>query len=123
VVAASTEDTVHTDAFAINWPPNSPVRVLANSATDALGARRYGHHPAALPREEIARDNGRALYRYSTDSPLRSTSGDLEAMALFAGQSAGGIDRVIPAAQRVAEIVAEARAILDRLRPAGEAPR
>jgi nitronate monooxygenase len=30
VVRAKSEDTVYTDAFAINWPPDSPVRVVAN---------------------------------------------------------------------------------------------
>src|SRR3546814_15637915 len=40
VVGAQTEDTVHTDAFAINWPPASPVRVIANSVTEGRSEER-----------------------------------------------------------------------------------
>src|SRR3546814_1436997 len=115
VVAPQTEDTVHTDAFAINWPPASPLRVIANSVTEGLGTDLFGHDAARLPREEIAREDGRPLYRFSTDSPLRTTTGDLEAMALFAGQVAGSVAAVVPAAQRVSEIVEAARATLARL--------
>src|SRR3546814_15628422 len=73
VVGAQTEDTVHTDAFAINWPPASPVRVIANSVTEGLGTDLFGHDAARLPREEIAREDGRPPYRFSTDPPLRQT--------------------------------------------------
>jgi nitronate monooxygenase len=120
VVSARSEDTVHTDAFAINWPPASPVRVIANSLVEGLGGRLHGHDSASLPREEVARDGGRPLYRFSTDSPLRTTTGDLEAMALYAGQVAGMIDDVPPAGRRVAEIVESARATLARLAMTGD---
>lgn len=119
VVSANSEDTLHTDAFAINWPPASPVRVLASSVTDGLGGRLYGHDPARLPRDEVARDGGRPLYRFSTDSPLRTTTGDLEALALYAGESAGMVHDVRPAAERVAEIVSGAQAALARLETLG----
>lgn len=119
VVAAGSEDTLHTDAFAINWPPASPVRVIANSVTAGLGARLHGYRPEDFGREVVAEDAGRPLYRFSTDSPLRTTSGELEALALYAGQVCGAVDREEPAAARVARIVAEARAALERL--AGQA--
>lgn len=115
VLFAEAEDTVHTDAFAINWPPASPVRVLSGRTTASLGARLFGHDAAKLPREEVAREDGRPLYRFSTDSPLRTTTGDLEALALFAGQSAGAIGDIPPAAQRVRQIVEGARSVLARL--------
>lgn len=115
VLAATAEDTVYTDAFALNWPPNSPVRVIGNSVTAALGPRLMGHHPDSLPREVIAQDDGRPLLRYSTDSPLQTTTGDLEAMALFAGQSAAMIDTLPTAADRVAALMSEARAAWARL--------
>ena len=38
LIAAKAGETVHTDLFAINWPPNSPVRVLRNSVTDEAQA-------------------------------------------------------------------------------------
>ncbi len=115
VLRATAEDTVFTDAFALNWPPNAPVRVIRNSVTDALGVNLMGHHPDRLPREVIAEDDGRPLLKYSTDSPLRTTSGNLEAMAAFAGQSASLIDTLPSAAGRIATIVTQAKTALERL--------
>lgn len=116
VLAAQAEDTVYTDAFALNWPPHSPVRVIGNSLTKALGDDLMGHHPDRLPREVIAWEEGRPLLKFSTDSPLRTTTGNLEAMAAFAGQSVALIDGLPTAAERIAMIVAEAQAALTRLK-------
>jgi nitronate monooxygenase len=116
VLAACSRDTVHTDAFAINWPPGSPVRVLANAMTEALGERLFGHRAEDIPREVIAEEAGRPIYRYSTDSPLRATTGDPESLALFAGQVAGAIETVRPAADLVREIVHDALAAIAGLR-------
>jgi nitronate monooxygenase len=115
VVQAKSEDTVYTDAFAINWPPNSPVRVIANSLTDELGQRLLGHNPEDISREAIAYEDGRPIYKFSTDSPLRSTTGDLECLALFAGQVVGEIETIPSAGARISEMVTAARATLSRL--------
>jgi nitronate monooxygenase len=120
VARAKSEDTVYTDAFAINWPPNSPVRVIANSLTDALGQRLLGHDPEDILREAIADEDGRPIYKFSTDSPLRTTAGDLECLALFAGQVAGAIETIPTAGARVGEIVSAARATLGRLQRVAE---
>lgn len=120
VLAAQSADTVHTDAFAINWPPNSPVRVIATAETDRLDGRYWGHDGRTMAREVVAEEEGRPIYLYSTDSPLRSMTGHLERLAMFAGQVTGQITRPEPAAEVVARIVSEAAAILERLRtPAG----
>lgn len=115
IVEAGPDDTVHTDLFAINWPPNSPVRVLKNSVTEAVGDKLWGYHPDKLPREEIARDDGRPIWKFSTDSPLRSTSGDLEQMALFAGRGAGAIHAVRPAGEIIDTMMEDAMSRLQRL--------
>lgn len=98
IVAAKPGETVHTDLFAINWPPSSPVRVLKNSVTAAAGEKLWGYHPDQLPREVIGYDAGRPLYKYGTDSPLRSTTGDFEQMSLYAGESAAHVTGIHPAA-------------------------
>ncbi len=115
VLAAQAEDTVYTDIFALNWPANSPVRVIRNSVTDAIGHTLTGHHPDTLPHEIIAHEDGRPLLRYSTDSPLRITTGDLEAMPNYAGQSAALITTLPTAAARIATILSEAQTALARL--------
>jgi nitronate monooxygenase len=115
VVGAKSEDTVYTDAFAINWPPNSPVRVIANSLTDELGQCLLGHDPEDISREAVANEDGRPIYKFSTDSPLRITTGNLECLALFAGQVVGEIDTIPSAAARISEMVTAARATLVRL--------
>ena len=119
VVSAGAEDTVHTDAFAINWPPESPVRVIAGAETEALGNDLFGHHPDRIPRKVIAEEDGRPLYLYGTDSPLRSMTGDLDRLAMFAGQVCGQIHAVEAVGDLVRRIVDEASATLARLGGAG----
>jgi nitronate monooxygenase len=121
VIEAKSEDTVYTDVFAINWPPDSPVRVIANRLTDELGRFLLGHRPEDIPREAIADEDGRPIYKFSTDSPLRTTKGNLECLALFAGQIAGAIETIPSAGGRVGEIVSSARATLERLQRVGTA--
>lgn len=116
IVAAQSEDTVYTDAFAINWPPHAPVRVIGNSVTERLGERLLGYRPEDFTREAIAEKDGRPIYKFSTDSPLRTTKGELEPLALFAGEVAGIIESVSSARDRVAEIVQAACEVLERLR-------
>ena len=115
IVAASSEDTVHSDVFAINWPPRSPVRTIANSVTDLYADNLFGHGPDDFPREKIADEGDYPVYRFSTNSPLRNTVGELEAMALYAGQACGMVHGIRPAGEVVRDIAAEAEAILARL--------
>jgi nitronate monooxygenase len=102
IVSAAAGDTVHTQAFHINWPAGAYVRVLPNSVT-----RGERGDPFVGPRQVIGADGARSIYLFSTDSPLRSMSGDFEAMALYAGQGAGRLTDIVPAGQRL-------RAIADR---------
>jgi nitronate monooxygenase len=115
IVDAVAGDTTLTDIFVLNWPAHAAVRVIGNSVTAELGFSMLGHDPEELPRVVIAFEDQRSIYRYSTDSPLRITSGDLEAMALFAGQGVSAIKDIIPAAERLRRIVVDAETCLIRL--------
>ena len=108
IIDADTQDTVYTDLYAINWPVHSPVRVIGNSVTAGLGPISLGHDPYARPRTVVGHDDGRPIYRFSTDSPLRTTTGEFEEMALFAGQVVGEIDESWGAGELVSRIVSEA---------------
>ena len=119
LVTASAADTLLTEDFHINWPPGAKVRVLENSVT-----RGERGDPFTGTRTVIGEEEGRPIYLFSTDSPLRSMSGDFEAMALYAGTGVGRIDAVVAAGERLTQIVADAEALLavDAM-PAAEAAR
>ena len=64
--------------------------------------------------EVVARDpGGWNLPRYAALMPWRGLEGDVGEMALYAGQSAGLVNDVRPAAEIVAQLVREAEAALD----------
>jgi nitronate monooxygenase len=105
IVAAQSQDTLLTDMFHINWPIGAPIRVLQNSATRGERGDPFG------PKSVIGEEEGRPIYLFSTDSPLRSMTGDFEAMALYAGQGVK-IDAFIPAGDRLRAIAAEAQRLL-----------
>jgi nitronate monooxygenase len=118
VVEAEADDTLHTDVFHINWPPGSFVRVLRNSVTRGVRGDPFFHD-----KDVIGAEGERPIYLFSTDSPLRSMTGDFEAMALYAGQGVSRIKAVVPAAERLRDIVEDAAARLQpRPAPVGRAP-
>lgn len=106
LLSAQASDTLLTDRFHINWPAGAMVRVLRNSVT--AGRRGEGSGTPVAIGEEA----GRPIYLMSTDSPLRVTTGDLEAMALYAGTGVGSVTRIASAAAIIASIVGEAEALL-----------
>jgi nitronate monooxygenase len=108
LVEANADDTILTDVFHINWPSGAKVRVLANSVT--RGERGDAFSPT---RTVIGEEGGRPIHLFSTESPLRSMTGDFEAMALYAGKGVGRVTKVIGAADRMRAIVAEATALLE----------
>jgi hypothetical protein len=70
--------------------------------------------PTAAPRRPGEGDvvahapDGTCLYRYGANAPVSGTTGNVEALALYAGQSAGIVQDVRPAAAIVDELVAGA---------------
>jgi nitronate monooxygenase len=115
IVDATAGDTVHTDIYAINWAVGSPVRVLANSVTDEVRDHPLGNDPYALPHDIIAEDEWGTIPKYSTVSPLRSTTGELEKMALYAGQSSALVHARESAEQVIERMLSEAVEALDRV--------
>ena len=104
---ADARDTVLTDTFHINWPPHAPVRVLKSRVT-ALAT-------PPVPPQVIGEEEGRPIYMFSTDSPLRSMTGDFAAMALYAGTGVGAITAIVPARVRLETLLADASAFMPRL--------
>jgi len=97
LAGAAAEDTVLTTAFGAMWP-DAPHRVLrccveaAEACTDpVLGETGVG-------------DRRFPVMRLSSSPPVRSTTGRIDAMALYAGQSVAMVGRAMPAADIVAEL-------------------
>jgi nitronate monooxygenase len=100
VVAARAEDSVVSTAFNAGLPEPGPHRVLrsAIAAAEALdseqaGVMRLGGGEIPIP-------------RFGAQPPTRDTTGAIEAMALYAGESAGAVRGRHPAAEIVAELAA-----------------
>lgn len=103
LVVAASDDSVLTEAFGVGWP-HAPHRVLRSSIEAATAA-------ASDVVGETRLENGTAMSmtRFGVSSPTRDTTGDISAMALYAGRSVGSVDRVMSAAEVVEELSAAFR--------------
>jgi NAD(P)H-dependent flavin oxidoreductase YrpB (nitropropane dioxygenase family) len=105
LLAARAEDTVLTEAFSVMWP-NAPHRVLRSSVDAAarftaptVGAITIAGTTMPIPRASVM-------------SPTRATTGTIEAMALYAGESVANVHDVRPAGAIVRDLVAGAERLL-----------
>ncbi len=106
---ACDSDTVLGTLFDLGWA-GAPSRVLRN---ETVKAWELAGSPQARPAqgEIIARSAmGFEIPRYSSIPPALDVTGDVAAMALYAGQGVGLVRRVEPAAQILSRLVAEAEA-------------
>lgn len=114
VLEATEADTYYaTSLFDGGWP-DAPHRVLRNSTVEAweeAGRPPTGERPGEED-EVAARADGSPVKRYASATPHAMMTGDIEALPNWAGQGVGLVTRVQPAAEIVAELVAEAERIL-----------
>ena len=109
LLAARAEDTVRTTAFAEGWP-DAPHRVLraatqrAARASDVIGQAAY-------------RDQRWEIARWSSQPPTVFTTGDVTAMAMYAGCGVGDISDVTSAARIVDRMMADALPLLSHAAP------
>ena len=106
---AMATDTVYTTCFDGGWP-HAPHRVLRNATYQAwaqAGSPLAPNRPGEA--DPIARDpSGATYHRYDDLMPLASLDGEVEDMALYAGQSVGLVHGTQPAAEIIAQLVDEA---------------
>ena len=122
VVAAEATDTARTGIFGPEYPQFNPMRVLRNRVV-----RQWQDRAAEVPTDtsglpvigQFDLDGQRVpMHRFSFLVPMRDrTTGDLEEMALLAGQGVGLVRDVQPAATIIAEMTAQATAMLARYHP------
>jgi nitronate monooxygenase len=88
IAAAETDPQWYPDLYNVGWP-DSPHRALANStakAWEAAGRPPTGQRPGEG--EVIAHfASGEAIVRYEPAPPMAGTTGDIEALSMWAGQS------------------------------------
>ena len=105
LLAAEPEDTVLGTTFSVIWP-DAPHRVLRScvAAAERIDDDLVG---------EVELPSGARVpvHRLSPLSPGRRTTGNIEAMALYAGQSVGAVRRV----ERAGDVVRELASGLDEL--------
>jgi len=107
IAAAETDAVLYPNLYDVGWP-DAPHRVLENSTArtwEAAGRppddQRPGHG------DVIAHfGSGEAIVRYEPAPPMVGTTGDIEALSMWAGQSVALATRPQPAADIVAELTA-----------------
>jgi len=110
LIAAQARDTVLTEAFSANWP-NAPHRVLRSSLEAAqkfqggvVGERAYAWEPnVRVP-----------VPRFTSLVPLKTHTGEIDAMPHWAGESVEGVTKIQPARDIVRELAGEAEELLRR---------
>lgn len=106
LIAARAQDTIYTEAFSATWP-DAPHRVLrsAIAAAEAFQGDTVG--------EATSLDGTRfPVLRFASFGVDRTTTGAIEAMSLWAGESVSGVTRVQPASEIVRELADEAERLL-----------
>jgi NAD(P)H-dependent flavin oxidoreductase YrpB (nitropropane dioxygenase family) len=93
LLEAEARDTVLTELFDVGW--EAPHRVIRNSTYERWEA---ASRPPAGERPGEGEQVAPGVPRYAANLPLSGTEGDVEAMAMYAGQGVGAIDAVEPAA-------------------------
>ena len=109
LLEADAEDAVLTDAFAVMWPPGpEPSRTLRSAleAAEAFDGEVVGETRMGAITLPVA--------RFGVPCPNRDTTGEIGAMAHYAGQSAGATTKVLPAAQVVTDLAEGAEQLLRR---------
>jgi len=120
LLEAGESDTIHTALFDIGWPAAAN-RVLRNSTVERWLAAGCPTAPDRPGEGDVIAFNpkGQPVLRYSDIPPMVGMTGDLEGLALYAGQSAGLVNDVRPAGEIVTELATEARAVMSRLAQLG----
>jgi nitronate monooxygenase len=106
LVAAEPEDTSVTTTFSVGWP-DAPHRVLRSAIDAAIASTEE-----TVGEIELGAGHRVAVPRLSVMSPGRSATGNVAAMAHYAGQSVGMVRSRQPAAEIVHELIDGAERLL-----------
>jgi NAD(P)H-dependent flavin oxidoreductase YrpB (nitropropane dioxygenase family) len=105
VITAQAEDSIRTSRFEVECPMCPSTHGVLRSALEAA---------EAFDGSYVAEFNGEPVARFRGVPPFKGFTGNIGAMACYAGQSVGEVRGVQPAAEIVAEVVAQAEKLLQR---------
>ena len=114
IVRADAAATVLTDAFRVGWPDQVTSARVLRSALERSAALADGVTVARARAGPVTFD----VPRFGVVPPSATSEGDIDAMAMYAGESAALVDAVEPAAQVVARTARQAEELLRRAAPA-----
>ena len=121
IVSAKLADVTRTHLFGPEWP-DQPMKVIKNRVVSEWAGRDAKTPPAPDPPQFIGRTllGGQEypLPKFSAALPTPDTSGDFEEMCLAAGESAGLVSDIKPAAIIIQEMMDEASRIIGERLPA-----
>jgi NAD(P)H-dependent flavin oxidoreductase YrpB (nitropropane dioxygenase family) len=104
--AVETDAQWYADLYDVGWP-NAPHRALRNSTSamwEAAGSPPLGSRPGEG--DVLAHfASGEEIVRYEPGAPMVGTTGEIEALSLWAGQSVALIRETKSCADIVAELV------------------
>ena len=118
ITTARQTDAVYLkNLFEVGWP-DAPHRVLRNStvrAWEAAGSPPSGSRPNE--KEVVAtRPNGSPVQRYSAPHPMAGMTGNIEALAHYAGQGVERVIDILPAAKIIEATMHQAREQLSQFK-------
>jgi len=99
LIAARAEDAVKTDRFHVECPLCPSTHGVLRSALEAAEA-----YPEEVVGSVEIYGERREIRRFAGQPPFKAVSGEVVAMACYAGQSVGAVKSVQPAAEIVAEL-------------------
>src|SRR5277367_6509027 len=106
IAAAETDAEWYANLYEVGWP-DAPHRAIRNSTAERWGAAGRPP-PGSRPGEgEVIAHfpSGEPILRYTPAPPLIGTTGEIEALSLWAGQSVALAKQPQPASEIVAELV------------------
>jgi NAD(P)H-dependent flavin oxidoreductase YrpB (nitropropane dioxygenase family) len=105
IAASETDAEWYPDLYDVGWP-DAPHRALHNSTAEIWEAASRPPLGSRPGEGEIAHfATGEEILRYSPAPPLVGTTGEIEALSLWAGQSVALAKQTQPAAEIVTELV------------------
>jgi nitronate monooxygenase len=105
VISAQAEDSIRTNRFEVECPLCPSTHGVLRQALEAA---------EAFDGSYVADFNGEPVAKFRGTPPFKGFTGNIGAMACYAGQSVGEVRGVQPAAEIVAELIESAEKLLNR---------